>query len=265
MSKLESPADLGPMILNVKGVRKNFEDKEVLKGIDLEVYRGQIVALIGSSGSGKSTLLRSVNLLEEISDGQILLNDVDISDPRVDQDEVRRQIGLVFQAFNLFAHLSILENITLALRHVQGMQAAEAKTHALGLLERIGLAEKADDYPDKLSGGQQQRTAIIRAVALNPTLLLLDEVTSALDPELVGEVLELIRDLKASGTSILMATHELSFARDVADWVVFLDGGVIIEEGPAKDFFENPKMPRTKEFLQRLRSRAGENQPQRQA
>ena len=259
MSKLESPAELGPMILNVKGVRKNFEDKEVLKGIDLEVYRGQIVALIGSSGSGKSTLLRSVNLLEEISDGQILLNDVDISDPRVDQDEVRRQIGLVFQAFNLFAHLSILENITLALRHVQGMQAAEAKTHALGLLERIGLAEKADDYPDKLSGGQQQRTAIIRAVALNPTLLLLDEVTSALDPEIVGEVLELIRDLKASGTSILMATHELSFARDVADWVVFLDGGVIIEEGPAKDFFENPKMPRTKEFLQRLRSRAGEN------
>ena len=259
MSKLESPAELGPMILNVKGVRKNFEDKEVLKGIDLEVYRGQIVALIGSSGSGKSTLLRSVNLLEEISDGQILLNDVDISDPRVDQDEVRRQIGLVFQAFNLFAHLSILENITLALRHVQGMQAAEAKTHALGLLERIGLAEKADDYPDKLSGGQQQRTAIIRAVALNPTLLLLDEVTSALDPELVGEVLELIRDLKASGTSILMATHELSFARDVADWVVVLDGGVIIEEGPAKDFFENPKMPRTKEFLQRLRSRAGEN------
>ena len=136
---------------------------------------------------------------------------------------------------------------------------AEAKTHALGLLERIGLAEKADDYPDKLSGGQQQRTAIIRAVALNPTLLLLDEVTSALDPELVGEVLELIRDLKASGTSILMATHELSFARDVADWVVFLDGGVIIEEGPAKDFFENPKKARTKEFLQRLRSRAGEN------
>ena len=259
MSKLESPAELGPMILNVKGVRKNFEDKEVLKGIDLEVYRGQIVALIGSSGSGKSTLLRSVNLLEEISDGQILLNDVDISDPRVDQDEVRRQIGLVFQAFNLFAHLSILENITLALRHVQGMQAAEAKTHALGLLERIGLAEKADDYPDKLSGGQQQRTAIIRAVALNPTLLLLDEVTSALDPELVGEVLELIRDLKASGTSILMATHELSFARDVADWVVFLDGGVIIEEGPAKDFFENPQKARTKEFLQRLRSRAGEN------
>lgn len=256
MSK--SVDELGPMILNVKGVWKSFEDKDVLKGIDLEVYRGQIVALIGSSGSGKSTLLRSVNLLEEISDGQILLNDVDIADPRINQDEVRRQIGLVFQAYNLFAHLSILENITLALRHVQGLDSEEAKTKALALLDRIGLLEKANEYPDKLSGGQQQRTAIMRAVALNPTLLLLDEVTSALDPELVSEVLELIRDLKASGTSILMATHELSFARDVADWVVFLDGGVIIEEGPAKDFFENPKMPRTIEFLQRLRRRAGE-------
>jgi len=246
------------MILNVKGLHKSFEDKDVLKGIDLELYRGQIVALIGSSGSGKSTLLRCVNLLEEISDGQIFLNDEDISDPKVNQDEVRRQIGLVFQAFNLFAHLSIEENITLALRHVKGLSTAEAKTKALALLERIGLAEKADDYPDKLSGGQQQRTAIMRAVALEPTLLLLDEVTSALDPELVGEVLELIRDLKAGGTSILMATHELTFARDVADWVVFLDGGVIIEEGPAKEFFANPQNPRTIEFLQRLRRRAGD-------
>jgi len=250
--------DLGPMILNVKGLHKSFEDKDVLNGIDLEVYRGQIVALIGSSGSGKSTLLRCVNLLEEISDGQIFLNDEDISEPKVNQDEVRRQIGLVFQAFNLFAHLSIEENITLALRHVKGLSTAEAKTKALALLERIGLAEKADDYPDKLSGGQQQRTAIMRAVALEPTLLLLDEVTSALDPELVGEVLELIRDLKAGGTSILMATHELTFARDVADWVVFLDGGVIIEEGPAKEFFANPQNPRTIEFLQRLRRRAGD-------
>ena len=250
--------DLGPMILNVKGLHKSFEDKDVLNGIDLEVYRGQIVALIGSSGSGKSTLLRCVNLLEEISDGQIFLNDEDISEPTVNQDEVRRQIGLVFQAFNLFAHLSIEENITLALRHVKGLSTAEARTKALALLERIGLAEKADDYPDKLSGGQQQRTAIMRAVALEPTLLLLDEVTSALDPELVGEVLELIRDLKAGGTSILMATHELTFARDVADWVVFLDGGVIIEEGPAKEFFANPQNPRTIEFLQRLRRRAGD-------
>jgi len=250
--------DLGPMILNVKGLHKSFEDKDVLNGIDLEVYRGQIVALIGSSGSGKSTLLRCVNLLEEISDGQIFLNDEDISEPTINQDEVRRQIGLVFQAFNLFAHLSIEENITLALRHVKGLSTAEAKTKALALLERIGLADKAGEYPDKLSGGQQQRTAIMRAVALEPTLLLLDEVTSALDPELVGEVLELIRDLKAGGTSILMATHELTFARDVADWVVFLDGGVIIEEGPAKEFFANPQNPRTIEFLQRLRRRAGD-------
>jgi len=246
------------MILNVKGLEKSFDDKAVLKGIDLEVYRGQIVALIGSSGSGKSTLLRTINLLEEISDGQIFLNDEDISDPRINQDQIRRQIGLVFQAYNLFAHLSIEENITLALRHVKGMKAAEAKTKALALLDRIGLADKSDSYPDKLSGGQQQRTAIMRAVALEPTLLLLDEVTSALDPELVGEVLELIRDLKAGGTSILMATHELSFARDVADWVVFLDGGVIIEEGPAKEFFSNPQSPRTIEFLQRLRRRAGD-------
>lgn len=251
-------SELGPMILNVKGLHKSFEDKEVLKGIDLELYRGQIVALIGSSGSGKSTLLRCVNLLEEISDGQIFLNDEDISEPTINQDEVRRQIGLVFQAYNLFAHLSIEENITLALRHVKGLSTADAKAKALALLDRIGLADKADEYPDKLSGGQQQRTAIMRAVALEPTLLLLDEVTSALDPELVGEVLELIRDLKAGGTSILMATHELTFARDVADWVVFLDGGVIIEEGPAKEFFGNPQNPRTIEFLQRLRRRAGD-------
>jgi polar amino acid transport system ATP-binding protein len=246
------------MILNVKGLHKSFDDKDVLKGIDLELYRGQIVALIGSSGSGKSTLLRCVNLLEEISDGQIFLNDEDISEPTINQDEARRQIGLVFQAYNLFAHLSIEENITLALRHVKGLSTAEAKAKALALLDRIGLADKADEYPDKLSGGQQQRTAIMRAVALEPTLLLLDEVTSALDPELVGEVLELIRDLKAGGTSILMATHELTFARDVADWVVFLDGGVIIEEGPAKEFFGNPQNPRTIEFLQRLRRRAGD-------
>jgi len=251
-------SELGPMILNVKGLHKSFEDKDVLKGIDLELYRGQIVALIGSSGSGKSTLLRCVNLLEEISDGQIFLNDEDISEPTINQDEVRRQIGLVFQAYNLFAHLSIEENITLALRHVKGLSTAEAKAKALALLDRIGLADKADEYPDKLSGGQQQRTAIMRAVALEPTLLLLDEVTSALDPELVAEVLELIRDLKAGGTSILMATHELTFARDVADWVVFLDGGVIIEEGPAKEFFGNPQNPRTIEFLQRLRRRAGD-------
>lgn len=248
--------NLGPQILNVRGLCKSFEDRQVLKGVDLEVYRGQIVALIGSSGSGKSTLLRCINLIEQVTDGQIFLNDRDISDPRVNQDEVRRQVGLVFQAYNLFAHLSILENITLALRNVQKLAKPEANAQALALLERIGLADKANSYPDKLSGGQQQRTAIMRAVALNPALLLLDEVTSALDPELVGEVLELIRDLKAQGTSIVMATHELSFARDVADWVVFLDGGLVIEEGPAADFFANPQQPRTKEFLARLNERS---------
>jgi polar amino acid transport system ATP-binding protein len=248
--------NLGPQILNVRGLHKAFDDRQVLKGVDLEVYRGQIVALIGSSGSGKSTLLRCINLIEQVTDGQIFLNDRDISDPRVNQDEVRRQVGLVFQAYNLFAHLSILENITLALRNVQKLAKPEANAQALALLDRIGLADKANSYPDKLSGGQQQRTAIMRAVALNPALLLLDEVTSALDPELVGEVLELIRDLKAQGTSIVMATHELSFARDVADWVVFLDGGQVVEEGPAEDFFANPQHPRTKEFLTRLNERS---------
>jgi polar amino acid transport system ATP-binding protein len=245
---------LGPQILSVRGLYKAFDERQVLAGVDLEVYRGQIVALIGSSGSGKSTLLRCINLIEQVSDGQILLNDQDISDPRVNQDEVRRQVGLVFQAYNLFAHLSILENITLALRKVQKLSKEQANQTALALLDRIGLAEKAHSYPDKISGGQQQRAAIIRAVALNPALLLLDEVTSALDPELVGEVLELIRELKAQGTSIVMATHELSFARDVADWVVFLDGGVVVEEGPAADFFGNPQQARTREFLTRLNS-----------
>jgi polar amino acid transport system ATP-binding protein len=239
--------------LLAKGIRKQYDDRLILGGVDLEVYPGQIVALIGSSGSGKSTLLRCINLIEQIDDGQIWLEGDDISKPGIDEDLVRQQIGLVFQSFNLFAHLSILENITLALRHVQGKSADEAKEIALGWLKRIGLEDKADSYPDKLSGGQQQRTAIVRAVALNPKLLLLDEVTSALDPELVGEVLELIRDLKDAGTTIVMATHELSFARDVADWVIFLDKGVIAEEGEAKEFFANPKTSRTKEFLTRLK------------
>ena len=239
--------------LKVRGLRKQFDTRTIIDGVDLEIYPGQIVALIGSSGSGKSTLLRCLNLIEELSDGQIWLEGRDISAPGIDQDEVRREIGLVFQSYNLFAHLSILDNITLALRHVQGKSKAEAEEIALGWLARIGLADKANSFPDKLSGGQQQRTAIVRAVALNPKVLLLDEVTSALDPELVGEVLELIRDLKNGGTTIIMATHELSFARDVADWVVFLDQGKVAEEGEAADFFANPKQARTKEFLARLK------------
>jgi len=242
--------------LKVVNLKKNNDAKVVLDGVDLEVFPGQIVAVIGSSGSGKSTVLRCVNLLEEILDGQIFLEGVEISEPDVDQDKVREQIGLVFQSFNLFGHLSILENITLALIHVKKMPKEEAKKKALTWLERIGLADKADSYPDKLSGGQQQRTAIVRAIAMEPKVLLLDEVTSALDPELVGEVLSLIKDLKASGTTILMATHELSFAREVADWVIFLEKGKILEQGEAKDFFDNPKELRTKEFLTRMIKRS---------
>lgn len=238
--------------LKVVNLKKNYDTKVVLDGVDLEVFPGQIVAVIGSSGSGKSTVLRCVNLLEEILDGQIFLEGKEISEPDVNQDKVREQIGLVFQSFNLFAHLSILENITLALIHVKKMSKEEAQQKALSWLERIGLADKADSYPDKLSGGQQQRTAIVRAVAMEPKVLLLDEVTSALDPELVGEVLSLIKDLKASGTTILMATHELSFAREVADWVIFLENGKILEQGEAKEFFDNPKQARTKEFLTRM-------------
>ena len=237
-------------------LKKSYDTKVVLDGVDLEVFPGQIVAVIGSSGSGKSTVLRCVNLLEDIQDGQIFLEGVEISEPDVDQDNVREQIGLVFQSFNLFGHLSILENITLALIHVKKMPKEEARKKALNWLERIGLADKADSYPDKLSGGQQQRTAIVRAIAMEPKVLLLDEVTSALDPELVGEVLSLIKDLKASGTTILMATHELSFAREVADWVIFLEKGKILEQGEAKEFFDNPKEPRTKEFLTRMIKRS---------
>lgn len=238
--------------LRVVNLKKHYEDRAVLDGIELEVFPGQIVALIGASGSGKSTLLRCVNLIEEISDGQIFLETEEISAPGVNQDKVRAEVGLVFQSYNLFAHLSILQNITLALRHVKKIAKDQAESIAQSWLERIGLGDRANSYPDKISGGQQQRTAIVRAVAMDPKVLLLDEVTSALDPELVGEVLDLIRDLKAGGTTILMATHELSFAKEVADWVIFLEQGKIYEQGEAKDFFENPQRERTKEFLARM-------------
>jgi polar amino acid transport system ATP-binding protein len=235
--------------LLAKNIVKRFGDRNVLAGVDLEVYPGQIVALLGSSGSGKSTLLRCLNLIEQIDDGQIWLERDEISKPEVNQDAVRAQIGLVFQAYNLFSHMTILENITLALIQVQKKSKTESVEIAMRWLSRIGLADKANEYPDKLSGGQQQRTAIARAVALNPKLLLLDEVTSALDPELVGEVLGLIRELKAGGTTIVMATHELNFARELADWVVFLDQGKIIEEAEPEQFFSSPQQSRTKEFL----------------
>ncbi len=238
--------------MKVVGLKKHYGDRVVIDGVNLEVFPGQIVALIGSSGSGKSTLLRCVNLIEELTDGQIFLDGEEISAPGLEEDKIRAQIGLVFQSFNLFSHLSIRQNITLALRHVKKLSDSEATEIANRWLDRIGLGDRGDSYPDKISGGQQQRTAIVRAVSMDPKVLLLDEVTSALDPELVGGVLDLIRELKQNGTTILMATHELSFAREVADWVIFLEKGQIYEENEASEFFANPKLPRTKEFLARM-------------
>jgi ABC-type polar amino acid transport system ATPase subunit len=239
-------------VLRLEGVRKAFGENPVLSGIDLALAEHEVVALIGPSGSGKSTLLKTINLLEPIDDGRILLRDEDISDPRVDVDRIRARFGVVFQHLNLFPHLSVLDNVTLAARKVHGVARAEAEKRGLELLDRIGLADKAREHPDRLSGGQQQRAAIVRAVLTDPEVLLLDEITSALDPLLVGDVLELVRDLAAEGTTILMATHEMAFARDVAHRVVFLDGGVIVEEGPPAQLFTAPREARTREFLARF-------------
>ncbi|WP_345801751.1 amino acid ABC transporter ATP-binding protein [Microbacterium sp. AZCO] len=239
-------------VLRLEDVWKSFDGHPVLRGIDVEVDEGEVVALIGASGSGKSTLLRTVNLLEPIDDGRILLHDEDISDPRVDSDVVRARIGVVFQQYNLFPHLTVLGNITLALRHVHRLSKRDADAAALALLERVGLADKAKAHPDRLSGGQQQRVAIARAIATSPDLLLLDEITSALDPELVGEVLDLVRSLADDGMTIVMATHEMAFARDVADRVVFLDAGRILEQGPPADVFGAPREERTRAFLARF-------------
>ncbi|MFD2767738.1 amino acid ABC transporter ATP-binding protein [Micromonospora eburnea] len=239
-------------VLNCRGLRKEFGGHVVLDGLDLTVQEHQVVALIGASGSGKSTLLRCVNLLEELDDGTIELDGEDISDPRVDPDLVRRRIGMVFQSYNLFPHLTVLQNITLAPRRVHRRARAEAEDQARELLDRVGLGEKADAYPDRLSGGQQQRVAIVRALANSPRLMLLDEVTSALDPELVGEVLTLIRELKADGMTMVLATHEMGFARDVADQVCFLDGGRVVEAGPPAQVLGEPTQPRTRQFLSRI-------------
>jgi ABC-type polar amino acid transport system ATPase subunit len=240
------------IVLRLEGVRKSFGGTTVLDGIDLDVARDEVVALIGASGSGKSTLLRTVNLLEQVDDGRIVLGGEDITDPRVRVDAVRARIGVVFQHYNLFPHLSVLDNVSLASRHVLRRPRAEAEARALELLERVGLGDKARAYPDRLSGGQQQRVAIARALAPRPAVLLLDEVTSALDPELVGEVLDLVRTLKEVGTTILMATHEMAFARDVADRVVFLDAGRIAEQGPPAQLFGAPRTERAREFLARV-------------
>ena len=239
-------------VLSATEVWKSFGDKQVLRGISLELAAHEVVALIGPSGSGKSTLLRCLNLLEPIDDGRIVLGGDDISDPRVKPDAVRARFGVVFQHYNLFPHLSVLDNVTLASRVVHGVPRREAEERGLQLLDRIGLADKAREHPDRLSGGQQQRAAIVRAIATDPSVLLLDEITSALDPELVGEVLDLVRELAADGATILMATHEMAFARDVAHRVLFLDGGVVVEEGAAYELFASPREARTREFLARL-------------
>jgi polar amino acid transport system ATP-binding protein len=239
-------------VLSVRGLAKSYAGRTVLDGVDLDVAEHQVVVLIGASGSGKSTLLRCVDLLEDIDDGQIFLDGRDISDPRVDADAARRAMGMVFQSFNLFPHMSVLQNVTLAPRVVHGRDRREADDRGRELLARVGLADKADAYPDKLSGGQQQRVAIARALAYDPRLLLLDEITSALDPELVGEVLELVGELAVAGRTIVMATHEMGFARQVADTVCFLDGGRIIESGSAEQVLTAPAHERTQQFLRRV-------------
>jgi polar amino acid transport system ATP-binding protein len=239
-------------VLSVRGLVKAYHDRPVLNGIDLDVAAHQVVVLIGASGSGKSTLLRCIDLLEEIDGGQIFLNGRDISDPRIDADEARQAMGMVFQSFNLFPHMTALANVALAPRVVHRSTRRDAEDRGRELLARVGLADKADAYPDKLSGGQQQRVSIARALAYEPKLLLLDEITSALDPELVGEVLDLVGELATTGTTILMATHEMAFARDVADTVCFLDGGRIVESGAAKQVLTDPQNDRTRRFLSRL-------------
>ncbi len=240
-------------LLQAIDLRKSFGDREVLRGVSLELAAHEVVAVIGASGSGKSTLLRCLNLLEPIDDGQILLAGEDISDPRVNANRVRARFGAVFQAYNLFPHLSVLDNVTLASRVVHHVSTRDADDRARALLARVGLADKAHEHPDRLSGGQQQRVAIARAIATDPEVILLDEITSALDPLLVGEVLELVRSLAEDGATILMATHEMAFARDVAHRILFLDEGAILEQGRPADLFTAPREERTRAFLARFR------------
>ena len=238
--------------LALEGVRKSYGANEVLCGIDLAVAPYEVVCLIGASGSGKSTLLKCVNLIEPVTSGRIVVDGEEITARGVDVNRIRRKIGIVFQAFNLFPHMTVLDNITLGPRKALGMGRADANRAAEELLERFGLADKRLEYPDRLSGGQQQRAAIVRALAMKPKLMLLDEVTSALDPELVGGVLEVIRELAESGMTMVIATHEMGFARDIANRVCFLDAGLILEEGPPARIFESPENPRTQQFLQRI-------------
>jgi polar amino acid transport system ATP-binding protein len=243
--------DAAPL-LRMEDVHKRYGDVEVLRGVDLDVAEGDVVCLIGASGCGKSTLLKCANLIEPIHGGRIVLDGEEITSEQTDPDRVRRHIGIVFQAFNLFPHMNVLRNVTLAPRRVLGMPQEVAEEQARDLLGRFGLADKVEEYPDRLSGGQQQRAAIVRALAMQPRLLLLDEVTSALDPELVGEVLTVIRELAKTGMTMVIATHEMGFARQIADRVCFLYEGAILEQGPPEAIFGSPKHERTKGFLRRI-------------
>lgn len=238
--------------ISLRGLSKSYSGHVVLHNVTLDITEGSVVTLIGPSGSGKSTLLRCINLLEPIDDGEIYLDGVDISIPGLDANPVRRRIGMVFQNFNLFPHMSVMDNIILSPTKTLGVSKSVARAKAMELLQRFGLGDKSDSYPDQLSGGQQQRVAIVRALAIEPEVLLLDEITSSLDPELVGEVLDVVRELKASGMTLILATHEMGFARDTSDVVCVLDGGHIIEQGPPSQVFTAPKSERAQQFLQRI-------------
>jgi len=242
------------MLLRYEQVYKAFNQHVVLRNVNLEVAEHEVICLIGASGCGKSTLLRCTNLLEEINHGRIMLDDLEITGPGIRADEVRRRIGLVFQSYNLFPHMNVLQNITLGPRKVLGLSRSEANAEAESLLARFGLRDKIKEFPDRLSGGQQQRVAVVRALAMRPELLLLDEITSALDPEMVGEVLDIIVELKSLGMTMMLATHQMGFAQRTADRVIFLDGGAILEQGPPDAFFHNPQNERTRQFLERVMS-----------
>jgi polar amino acid transport system ATP-binding protein len=254
MSEVEPSSAVAPSVakLSLRRLRKSFDDTVVLDGIDLDVGSGDVITLIGASGSGKSTLLRCVDLLEPLDDGEILLDGVDIAEPGLDPDPIRRRIGMVFQSFNLFPHKKVVDNVAIGPRKVLGVSKREAHEQARALLDRFGLSARADAYPDQLSGGQQQRVAIARSLAMNPEIMLLDEITSALDPELVGEVLDVVRGLKDAGMTLLFATHEMAFAREISDRVCFLHAGRILEAGPPEQVLVAPREHRTREFLQRV-------------
>lgn len=239
-------------IIEVKDLKKSFGDNEVLKGIDLDVREGEVVCIIGPSGSGKSTFLRCLNRLEEISGGHIIIDGNDLTDPKSDINKIREEIGMVFQHFNLFPHLSVKDNITLAPVDLKRLSKEDAEKKALQLLEMVGLAEKANDFPSSLSGGQKQRVAIARALAMNPAIMLFDEPTSALDPEMVGEVLEVMKRLAKEGMTMIVVTHEMGFAREVGDRVIFMDGGYIVEQGTPEAIFQNPQNERTQDFLNKV-------------